>query len=131
MGLFLALVLLPTFHQTVWNRYSRKTYFLSWKPFVLLLGLAAVIVALVLTEKPWILWPLSLVSAAGVMVMLTLLYSMILLIIFKRENKIEDFRQLAPWLLLGFIAGLLQVSLFDIGRYLLTGTWEGIHLFIG
>jgi uncharacterized membrane protein len=131
MGLFLALVLLPTFHQTVWTRYSRKAYFLSWKPFALLLGLAAVMVALVLTEQPLILWPLSLVSAAGVMVMLTLLYSMILLIIFKRENKIEDYRQLAPWLLLGFIAGLLQVSAFDIGRYLLTGTWEGIHLFIG
>jgi uncharacterized membrane protein len=131
MGLFLAVVLLPTFHQTVWTRYSRKAYFLSWKPFALLLGLAAVMVALVLTEQTWILWPLSLISATGVLVMLTLLYSMILLIIFKRENKIENYSQLAPWLLFGFIAGLIQVSAFDIGRYLLTGTWEGIHLLIG
>jgi uncharacterized membrane protein len=131
MGLFLALVVLPTFHQTVWTRYSHKPYFLTWKPFALLVAMAAGMVALVLTEWPWVLWPLSLISAGGVLLMLTLLYTMILLIIFKRENKIENIPQLIPWLLLGFAAGLLQIAAIDIGRFLLTGSWEGIHLLIG
>lgn len=131
MGIFLSVLLLPTFHQTVWTRYNHKPYFLSWKPFGLLVGLASVMVVLVLTELPWILWPLSLVSAAGVMMLLTLLYSMILLIVFKRENKIENTRQLVPWLLLGFTAGLLQIAAIDIVRFMLTGTWEGFHLLIG
>jgi len=131
MGVFLSILLLPTFHQTVWTRYSNKTFIQSGKQFGLLLGITALSILLVLSEVPWILWPLSLISALGVLVLLTMLYSMILLIIFKRENKIENFGQLIPWLLLGFTAGLLQIGAIDIGRFLLTGTWDGFHLFIG
>lgn len=131
MGLFLAVLLLPAFHQTVWTRYSHKPFFLSWKPFAVLLVLAAGMVVLVLTELPWVLWPLSLVSAAGVLLMLTLLYTMILLIVFKQENQIDNNRQLLPWMLFGFTAGLIQVAAIDLLRFLLTGTWEGIHLLVG
>jgi uncharacterized membrane protein len=131
MGVFISILLLPTFHQTMWTRYSHKPSIQSWKSFGLLLGLGALLIVFVLTELPWVLWPLSILSAIGVLVMLTMLYSMILVIVFKRENKIENIRELIPWLLLGFIVGLLQISAIDLGRFLLTGTWDGLHLLIG
>lgn len=128
MGLVMAAMLLPTFHQTAWDRYDPRPYFLGWKSFIglVLVGLAAAL--MILTEKVWILLPFTYIGVTGVVVLLVMLYSMILMIIFGGENRISRIVQLTPWLLGGVIIAFLHIGAIDFVRYLLTGTWEGFHI---
>lgn len=131
MGVVLAAIVLPTFHQTTWTHYNPRPYFESWKSFVglVLVGLASAL--LILTEQPAILYIFSFIGVAGVIVLLVMLYSMILMVIFGGENKTVHFGQLTPWLLGGVIVAFVHIGAIDFTRFLLTGTWDGFHLTIG
>lgn len=125
MGLVLATALFPAFNQTVWQRYDPSAAIQDWRQFGGLLGLAAIVILLLLSDNPLILYPLSLTSAASVMFMLTLLYTMITLTLTKNENFAVSWQNLLQPLLIGFIIAMLQVSLLDFGRQLLVGSWDG------
>jgi hypothetical protein len=84
--------------------------------------------ALVLTENPAILYPLALISAAGVLLILTITYTMLWLMAFHRENQARNWLQLALPAATGFGAALLQIALLDLARFWLTGTWQGFTL---
>lgn len=128
MGLVMAAMLLPTFHQTAWSRYDPRPYFGDWKSFIglVLVGVAAAL--LILTEKVWVLLPFTYIGVTGVVTLLVMLYSMILMIIFGGENQASRATQLIPWLVGGFIIAFMHIGAFDFVRYLLTGTWEGFHI---
>jgi len=53
------------------------------------------------------------------------IYSMVVVMAFKRDNSYERFNQLMIPLLGGYIIALLQIGVIDLVRYLLTGTWGG------
>lgn len=128
MGLVLAILIFPTFNQTVWSAYHRAPAMDGVVHLGLMLVGAAIIDALVLTENPLVLYPLALISAAGVLVVLTLVYTLILLMLIHHENRYNSFRELSFSLLAGFGLALLQIGALDVVRFLLTGTWEGFHL---
>jgi hypothetical protein len=71
---------------------------------------------------------LSLVSAIGVLILLTMVYGVFWVILLKYENRIERFSQLFFPLGMGLGTAMLQIALFDLVRYALTGTWDGFHL---
>jgi len=128
MGLAIAIALFPAFNQTVWRDYDPRPAIGGLIPLAGLLILALIMDVLVLTGNPLLLYPLSLVSAAGVLVLLTIVYSMVWLMIFRLENTyLFGYRYLYP-LVGGFGLALLQIALLDFARYLLTGTWDGFHL---
>jgi hypothetical protein len=83
---------------------------------------------IVLSENPLLLYPLALASAAGVLVLLSIVYSMVWVMVLNAENQSIISRELWFPLLAGFGSALLQIVLLDIGRYLLTGTWDGFHI---
>ncbi len=83
---------------------------------------------LVLTENPLLLYPLALISAAGVLILLTLVYSMVWMLLLKKENLYNTLSQMVMFLVAGFGTAILQIALMDIARFLLTGTWDGFHL---
>jgi len=131
MGLAMSIVLLPAFNQTIWRQYSPRSAIETWGQFMGLAGMSGVMILLVLTENPIILYPVSLVSAGGVMVILTMVYTMALLMLFKKENHIAELRQLIFPLAGGFLMALTQIIVIDLGRFILTGTWEGFRLILG
>jgi hypothetical protein len=57
-----------------------------------------------------------------------MVYSMVVVMLFRGENQFARWREL--WLPLtgGFILALLQIAGFDLVRFLLTGTWSGFQL---
>ncbi len=75
-----------------------------------------------------ILYPLAILSVVGVVVILTMIYTVIMLMLFKQENRYNHFNELAPVLLGGLLLTLIQIGLFDLVRYLLTETWSGLPL---
>ncbi len=90
--------------------------------------LAAILDVLVLLEIPWLQYIFSIISAGSVFVLLTMIYSMVLVMLFKKENTFERLKQLFFPLAGGFILALLQIGAIDLVRYLLTGGWEGFNL---
>jgi len=127
VGLGISVMLFPAFNQTIWIRYDPRPV-LRGKVFIVLLALAVVLVLLVLTENPTILYPLSLISAGGVFILLTLIYTIVWIMLFGLENRFDHLHQLIFPLLAGFTVALLQILVIDGLRYWLTGTWGGFPL---
>lgn len=128
MGLAIAAVLAPAFRQTMWTSWEQHPAFSGWKEFGVLFGLAAVADLLVLTGNPLLLYPLALISVLGVMIILTMVYSMVLAMAFKAENRFQRLPELTVYLTGGAVVALLQIALLDAGRFWLTGTWQGFSL---
>jgi len=128
MGLAMASVLLPSFHQTMWKAWVPRSAVASAKQLVGLLALAVLLVISVLSGIPFIALPLALLGSAGVITLLTMVYSMVWVMLFKKDNTFERFSQLWLPLLAGFTVALLQIGVTDFLRYTLTRTWSGFSL---
>ncbi len=128
MGIVIAAFLYPAFNQTIWRDWDPRP---ALDTFKMLLGLVilAVLLDLALLSQNWlVLYPLAIVSAVGVLVILTMVYSMLWLIVRRHENRYENVVQLTTVLAGGFGVALLQIAALDLVRYLFTGTWDGFHL---
>ncbi len=125
MGINIALIIYPTFNQTVWQEYDELPAVSTWRVLgkIILAGMA--VSALAFTELSLLLYPLALISAITVVLLLTTVYSVLWTLMLKRENSFSGWKDVSPVLLLGFSTALLQIALFDLGRYLLTGSWGG------
>ncbi len=128
MGVGIAAMLYPAFQQTIWAAWDSRPALEDLRALAVLLTLAVFLVLIVLTENPLVLYPLALISAAGTLLVLTLLYALIWVVLFHLENGFRRWPALAMPLLGGFGLALLQIALIDLGRFLFTGTWQGFHL---
>jgi len=128
MGLVVAGAIFPAFNQTVWKNWDKSPAIPGLKSLTLLIVLALIMDGLVMTENPLLLYPFALISATGVLVLLSIVYSMMWLMILRMENQFQRVSQLWLPLLGGFGMALLQIIILDLARYALTGTWEGFHL---
>ncbi len=118
----------PAFRQTVWATWEQKPAFGTLREVGLLILLAAVLDLLLLSENPLLLYPLALLSAGGVLLILALVYTMVCVMLFKTENRFTTWKQILFPLVCGASLALLQIAVFDWGRFLLTGTWQGFNL---
>lgn len=128
MGLVIALVLYPAFNQAIWQVVDPTPAVGGLRIFLLILGLALALDWLVWIENSLLLYLFALVSAAGVLVLLTMVYSLFWLIIMRKENTCQWLSQMVFPLVGGFGVALVQIALFDLARFALTGTWDGFHL---
>lgn len=128
MGLGLAAMVYPAFNQSLWKNPDTSPALPGFRNLLGLMVLALAVDGLVQTENPFLLYPLALISAAGVLVLLTMIYTLVWLMVFRLENHFEESRQLILPLLGGFGLALLQIAALDALRYLLTGTWGGFNL---
>ena len=129
MGLVIAAALFPAFNQTFWTKLDNRPALDSWRKFGLLLLLAFSIDLLILyTESDIILYPLALLSAFTVPLLLTIVYGLFAIMAIRRENTYDALKQAWLPLTAGFTIAMLQIVLFDILRFAITGTWGGFPL---
>lgn len=128
MGLAISAAIVPAFHQTIWVKWQKNSGLGSWKQLGLLLILAALLVLAVLSGSSWAILSLAIISTGSVFILLTMIYSMVWVMLLKKENTYTHFKQLTVPLLGGVLTALLQIGAFDLARYLLTGTWAGLNL---
>ncbi|MGB8215216.1 MAG: DUF2085 domain-containing protein [Anaerolineales bacterium] len=129
MGLVIAAMLFPAFNQSIWSDCdSARTPLPGWKAFGLLLGIQVILDLLVLTQNPFVLYPLAVISVLGVLLLLTLVYTIVWVMITGQENKFTKMRQLWLPLLAGFTMTMLQTFGIDMLRLWLTGTWNGFSI---
>jgi uncharacterized membrane protein len=121
-GIALSVIVLPVFNFTLWRRPLPTRPLENVWELAGILSMTAVAVAAVQFEPSWLLYPMALISAGGVLWMLTLVNTMILLIAFRQESQVETWPEAAPPLLGGLAATLLELTAMGVLRYALTGT---------
>jgi len=128
MGLDIAVLLFPAFNQTIWSDGVEKPAITGWKAFGLLLVFQIGLDLLILTASPLILYPLAIISALGVWLLLTMVYGMLWVMIMGQDNKFSKIRDLWLPLMAGLTIALIQTAGIDLLRFWLTHTWGAIPL---
>ncbi len=83
---------------------------------------------LALTESPIVLYPAAFISAGGVIVLLTMVYTIVWTMLTGQENKFTRLPQMWLPLLAGITIAFLQILAVDLLRLWLTGTWGAFPL---
>jgi uncharacterized membrane protein len=123
MGLGMAVMLFPAFNQTIWLDGVDEPAITGWKAFGLLLVIQFTFDLLVLGESPIVLYPLTIIGALGVWLLLTMVYSMVWVMVMGQDNQFSSLRQLWLPLLAGLTIAMIQTAAIDTLRFWLTGTW--------
>jgi len=124
-GLTLSSLLLPVLNLSLWERPSPQPAIQGWRDLGVLLLLEGVMAGLVLSRWPPLLYPLALLSAAGVLTMLAVVGTVLVLMVAGWENRYRCYRETAVPFMLGLSQALLMVGAIDLVRYATTGTLEG------
>ena len=127
MGIALASILFPAFNQTVWQSpYPDRA--LDWKKLGILTCIIVMIDLLILTDSQLILYPVAILSVLGVLALLIIVFSMSWLLIMRQENAFRDLREMWMPFLAGTTLAFLMITVIDLLRFKLTGTWGGFPL---
>lgn len=127
MGITLASILYPAFNQSVWKTYDKEPV-LTWKKLGILVGLVFVVDLAILTESPIVLLPIAFLSVLGVLALLIVVFSMVWLLIMRQENAFTSLKELWMPFLAGITLAFLMITVIDLLRFKLTGTWGGFPL---
>lgn len=125
MGLGIAIMLYPVYNQTLWRNFDQGAGLRTWRDLGGILLLAILVDLLTMTNNPLLLYPLSVLGSGGVLVILSMVYTMVWIMLFKRDNTFIGWKDVLYYYIGGCGTALLQIALMDAGRYFLTGTWNG------
>lgn len=128
MGLSMSAILFPIFNQSIWKNWIDRSPFSSVKQCFLVLCVSILAILTVISGKPYLLYPVAILSISGVLALLTMIYSIVLVMLFRKDNQYEHFNQLWLLLIMGFTLAMIQISIVDLGRFALTHTWAGFSL---
>lgn len=121
-GIALTMIVVPVFNMTLWKQPLPIRPLRRLWELLPILGVAGLVVAAVQAEPGWLLYPVALVTTAGVLWMLTLVNTMILLIVFRLDGQAETGRQALLSMAGGLLVTLLELTAIGTLRYLITGT---------
>jgi len=125
VGLVIAMVLYPAFFGSIVPRPDPRPAINGLLIAFVMLGLGILMDLLILTGSVYVLLPAGLISAGGVLLLLTMVYSLILIMLFKKENQFTRLSQITRYGIAGFMISIIQIAIFDMIRFIITGTWNG------
>ena len=128
MGLGIAGLLSPAFNSTVWSDPVEKRTLPNLMSFGFLFAIMLILDLLVLTENPVVLVLVAIISTAGVLVLLTMVYCMVWVLVMGQDNQFTSLRQLWLAILAGLTIAMIQIAAIDMLRFWLTGTWGAFPL---
>ncbi|MDT8898138.1 MAG: DUF2085 domain-containing protein [Thermanaerothrix sp.] len=124
-GAALAILLYPFINQILWaHPIPEAALATPWQGLGLFAAVAAGALG-IYARLPWLTLPLAFLSTVGVIILLSLCYTLLWVILLQRENTFTTWRGLGGFLLAGLTTALLHIVLVDAGRFFLTGTWAG------
>ena len=118
-GLSLSLLVFPLFSFIVWREPDKERVINDLRELVGILLQAVVMVGLVQVNVKVFLYPLSLLNLLGVLLMLTIVNSVIVVLLLRREGCAESWREAVLPLSLGLMLSVSEVGGIATLRYLL------------
>lgn len=123
-GMALVMIVWPVFNTTLWKQADMQRPLKNVWELLGMLALDAVMIAVLLIDADQLLYPVALITTAGVLWMLTLVNTMIVLLLFGRDGRAERLSDVLLPLLAGLVVALAELTLMGTLRYLATGTLE-------
>ena len=124
-GLAMGVFIFPALAQTLWRNYEWRPSLAGLRELIWLVALAIIAILLVLSNQPHLLYVLGIISAAGVVAILTAINTMVLLLATRRDARFTHLREAALPLLAGLLLTLVEIAVISVLRFNLTGTMTG------
>lgn len=127
-GIALGAYVYPAFQQTVWKHWRQAPALRGPADLAWLGGLGAFLYFAVASENPLLLYSLAIASSLSALVLLSVVFAALVLTAARRENRFTAWRELSLPLASGLGLALVQIGVFDLVRFSLTGSWNGFTL---
>lgn len=124
-GLAMGVMVLPALAQTLWRDYEDLRSIGSWKEMALLLAAAGLLIFLVLSGLPVIMFILAVASTLGLLAVVTAIQTVLILILLRKDGKGTRWSHAAAPLAIGMILSLFEIGIVGYFRYGATGTMTG------
>lgn len=124
MGVSLSAFVVMLFNQAVWREQSAAAVVSSLGAVLKLWLIAVALILIVLSQASFLYGPLALSSGLGVLMLLTMVNGLIVLIARSRHNKIDHWRELIPYFVIGFALCVAEIALIDAARSALTTRFD-------
>ena len=125
-GLAIGSIILPALAQTLWREPNFRPSLANGRELVGLIVVGTTAVLLILSNQPHILYVLAIISAGGLLAIVTVLNTVMVLIITRREGQAQTWQQASLPLLIGLILTIIELSAISYLRFSLTGTMTGL-----
>jgi uncharacterized membrane protein len=125
VGIGISAVIYPIFNQSMWRDWIEEPVLKTWKQMGAMILVAILVFLAILSENPILLYPLAILSALNVLLVLSMIYTIIWVMLTRHDNQFNRILELRWYLLAGLTTAILQIAVMDYGRFLLTGTWNG------
>ena len=126
MGLVIGMVLYPAFWGSILTDPDPQPAINDLKILFGIVGLGIFVDTLILTEAKFVLFPAALVSAGGVVLLLSMVYTILWIRVLQKENQFTRLSQITRYAVVGFMMTITQIALFDLFRFIITGNWNGL-----
>jgi uncharacterized membrane protein len=122
MGVTLSSFVVPLFNSAVWTpaQMSSEPSVSSWRTVLRLALTALGVIAIVLWQPDFLYGPIAIISTLGVLMLLMVVNALLVILLMKREGRLERWSQLALPLAAGVAFTLTEILLIDIVRAALT-----------
>jgi hypothetical protein len=118
-GITMGSLLLPVANAMLWDDTSPTRTLDNFWHLLGLLGVGAVVAGMLLSGLDIFLYPLAVLSAVGVVAIMTLIFTVVITSLLRRENKSHTLADAMPLLMLGLTGSLVLIGLID-----LCGSWR-------
>jgi uncharacterized membrane protein len=122
MGAAMAGVLWPVFNMTIWHETPAVPVIdRPWQVALLLLALG-LFAAVILFRVDWLLYPISLMTTAGEIALLTTPGALLATVTLRREGQATSPWDLSPLIVVGLALAALLLGVMSALRYVVLGT---------
>jgi uncharacterized membrane protein len=120
-GIAIAMLFIPVLSSAVWKLPSGDQTVKNWRELAILVVVAFALDAIVLTQADWLLYPITILSIVGPLLLLGFMGAIIVLTTRNLVNTIDRWRQITLPLMSGIALGLVLITLMDVFRAAVTG----------
>jgi uncharacterized membrane protein len=120
-GIAMCMLFFPVFSTAIWRQPSGERSVKNWRELLVMMVVAFALDALVLTQADWLFYPITILSIAGPLLLLSFMGAIIVLTMRNLVNSVDRWKQMALPMFAGAAFGLVLITMMDVFRAAVTG----------